>query len=112
MKNLERKFLDSTLSTRLFIHVAVMLLWVFIVAVFQLYGMLTIAGVFSQFNDPCNYIYESANNVGGWSIAASAILLPLLLGIFIRKFLTVTWLTLCALGQIWFFAYNIVKGSC
>lgn len=112
MKELERKFVGLPLPARLSIHAGVMFLWVIVIGVFQLYGMLTIAGFFAQFNDPCNYIYESANNVGGWSIAVSAILVPLLLGLLLRKFLTVPWLTLCVLGQIYFFAYNIVQSPC
>lgn len=112
MKEIEGKFADLPLPTRLSVHVGVMLLWVVVIGLFQLYGMLAIAGAFSQFNDPCNYIYESANNAGGWAIAASAVLIPLLLGIVLRKFVTVPWLILCALGQLYFFAYNIVKNPC
>ena len=112
MKELERKFIELPLPTRLSVHVGVMLLWVLVVGIFQLYGMLAIAGAFSQFNDPCNYIYESANNIGGWSIAMSAVLVPLLVGLFLRKFLTVPWLAICALAQIYFFAYNIVNSPC
>lgn len=88
-----------------------MLLWIVVIFVFQLYGTLTIAGAFVEFNNPCHLFHESANNAGGWSIAAAAILIPFSLGLYLRKFLTIPWIILCALAQVNFFAYNILKGG-
>ena len=111
MKMSHNAVVELSWAVRIPIHATAMLLWVVVIFVFQLYGTLTIADAFAQFNDPCNPFHESANNAGGWSIAATAILIPLFLGLYLRKFLTIAWIIICAFAQINFFAYNILNGG-
>ncbi len=111
LKTTDGAFVGLPLSARLPIHAAVILLWAIVIAVFQAYGTLTIAGVFTEAANKCHPLHESANNIGGWSIAMSATLVPFALGWKFRKYVTTVWIILCAVLQVWFFMHNFLNWS-
>ena len=106
--------MDVEVSTKgLAIRLTAVFGWVVLVYLIQVIGHLTLASFFTQYTDPCNRFYESPNNVGGWTIAAIAVLIPTAIGVKLRKYVTLTWVILGMAIQIYLFTDVILGiGDC
>lgn len=111
---LEKSFpSDGGKLVRLLVRISKMIAWAVAVYLIQVIGHLTLFAFFTQHTDQCSQYYESPNNVGGWSIAGIAVLLPTIIGWRLRKHLTVVWIALGMIVQAYFFVDAILGlGSC
>lgn len=87
--------------------------WVVLVYLIQVVGHFVLASFFTQHTDPCSQYYESPNNFGGWTIAFVTVLIPTIIGVKLRKHVTLAWVILGTIAQIYLFVHVIlVIGGC
>ena len=87
---------ENSIPKILAIRACVMLGWAVAVRVFGLFGSVVLAFTFTEYTDPCNFNHVSANTGLGWSIVGVTVLIPTIVGIALRKYLTIPWVVLCS----------------
>ena len=104
---------DGGKLVHLLVRLSKLVAWAVAVYLVQVIAHLILFAFFNQYTDQCSQYYESPNNVGGWSIAIVAVLLPTIIGWTLRKHLTIVWITLGMIVQSFLFVDAILGlGPC
>lgn len=103
MKALRNPSQQCSIDMGLSIRLLAMFIWAIGILMVQVSSHIALGVIFIEHTNPCSFHHESANNIGGWSIASVAVLVPTIVGLFLRRMLTVAWVLVVACAQIYLF---------
>ena len=104
----ENTFVSYGPLSKLLVRLTCMVLWLLVALLVQLIALFLLNGVFHEYVDPRPEYAESANNLGGWTLMSMPVGCQLLLGWWLRYFLTRIWVGCVAGCQILLSAYYIL----